>query len=81
MQLALHAHHILDHFRIQCTLCRHFEGDMAGGPYTLELRDMELDGDTLLELRASDGTFRLVCGMISLLGHQRELRGSELITV
>ena len=79
MQLALHTGNHWSHFRILCTLCSRFEGNLAGGPYALELRDSDDAGGRALELCARDGSFRLVCQMIRVIGHNDDLRKTELV--
>ena len=81
MQIAIHPNNYTKHYRVVCTLCERFEGKLQGGPYALELRDLDLDGAARLELCALDGTFRLVCHMIKFIGRHEELALKERIQI
>jgi len=69
------------HYRLLCTLCERIHGELHGGPYVLELRDVLDAREPLLELRAADGSFSLVCRWIKYVGRHHELFASERIQI
>ena len=68
MRLALHVGSYPRHTKLECSDCVRFEGDLQGGPYSLEVQDCDWHGDMVVELRDVDGRFRVVCGRIAVGG-------------
>ena len=68
MRLALHVGSYPRHTKLECSDCLRFEGDLQGGPYTLEVRDCDWHGNTAVELRDVHSKFRVVCGRIAVGG-------------
>lgn len=66
MRLALHIGSYPRHAELHCSDCIRFEGDLQGGPYSLEVGNCDWHGDSVIELRDVDGRFRLVCGRLSI---------------
>lgn len=64
MRLALHPGTYPRHLQLECSECLRFEGDLRGGPYTLDVRTCDWHGTAALELRDVEGRFRLICGQI-----------------
>lgn len=62
MRLALHQGTYPRHRTLECIDCVRTEGDVRGGPYSLEIERTSWHGESMVELRAKDGSFRLVCG-------------------